>query len=119
MPIVLGDYGVNKLSQPHLLAQSMDSGSLEPTESRHGIASDLTQNVRGNSSSGVQVMTLFVTAEYGMLLQDAFPLEPPLEALLGVQVPQLFFTPAVPEVLKQILTAVLAIVMMDTMIHPT
>ena len=36
--------------------------------------------------------TLFVTADFGVLLQDCFALEAPLEALLGVQVPRLFFT---------------------------
>lgn len=40
----------------------------------------------------IEVTTLFVTADHGMLLQDVFTLEPPLEALLGVQVPRLFFT---------------------------
>ncbi|KAJ1446802.1 hypothetical protein M885DRAFT_591648 [Pelagophyceae sp. CCMP2097] len=40
----------------------------------------------------VEVATLFVTADFGVLLQDVFALEAPLEALLGVQVPRLFFT---------------------------
>jgi len=39
----------------------------------------------------MEVATLFVTAEYGILLQDAFTLEPYLEAFLGLRVPHLFF----------------------------
>ena len=33
-----------------------------------------------------QVTTLFVTGDFGILMQDSFPLEEPLEALLGLQV---------------------------------
>ena len=33
--------------------------------------------------------TLFVTADFGILMQDSFPLEAPLEALLGLQVNKL------------------------------
>ncbi|CAM9286859.1 unnamed protein product [Discosporangium mesarthrocarpum] len=51
-----------------------------------------------------EVTTLFVTADFGILMQDSFPLEPPLEGLLGLkailtlwichlfQVPRLHFT---------------------------
>lgn len=49
-------------------------------------------NVTEESSSLVEVTTFFVTAEYGILPQDSFALEPPLEALLGIQVPRIFFT---------------------------
>ena len=52
----------------------------------------LARKVTEESGPLMEVTTLFVTAEYGILLQDAFALEPPLEALLGVQVPRLFFT---------------------------
>mmetsp|Transcript_12565 Transcript_12565/g.18828 ORF Transcript_12565/g.18828 Transcript_12565/m.18828 type:complete len:863 (+) Transcript_12565:2-2590(+) len=44
------------------------------------------------SEPALQVSTLFVTSEHGILLQDVFSIEPPLEGLLGVQVPRLFFT---------------------------
>jgi len=44
------------------------------------------------AASLVEVATLFVTTEHGILLQDAFALEPPLQAFLGVQAPRLFFT---------------------------
>ena len=46
----------------------------------------------GESAPLVEVTTLFVTSDDGMLLQDVFPLEQPLEALVGIQVPRLFFT---------------------------
>lgn len=36
--------------------------------------------------SRTQVTTLFVTGDFGILMQDSFPLEEPLEALLGLQV---------------------------------
>ncbi|CAN0370045.1 unnamed protein product [Pylaiella littoralis] len=39
-----------------------------------------------------EVTTLFVTSDFGILMQDSFPLEEPLEALLGLQVPRLYFT---------------------------
>lgn len=52
----------------------------------------LARKVTEESGPLMEVTTLFVTAEYGILLQDTFALEPPLEALLGVQVPRLFFT---------------------------
>lgn len=35
----------------------------------------------------LQVTTLFVTSDFGILMQDSFQLEEPLEALLGLQVP--------------------------------
>jgi hypothetical protein len=38
------------------------------------------------SSPQIEVTTLFVTDEYGILMQDSFPLEHPLNALLGIQV---------------------------------
>lgn len=33
---------------------------------------------------------MFVTSDFGILMQDSFPLEEPLEALLGLQVKELF-----------------------------
>jgi hypothetical protein len=42
------------------------------------------------ASSQIEVTTLFVTDEYGILMQDSFPLEQPLNALLGIQV--LYYT---------------------------
>lgn len=39
-----------------------------------------------NFPNNIQVTTLFVTSDFGILMQDSFPLEEPLEALLGLQV---------------------------------
>ncbi|CAM9220844.1 unnamed protein product, partial [Hapterophycus canaliculatus] len=44
------------------------------------------------STCEAEVTTLFVTSDFGILMQDSFPLEEPLEALLGLQVPRLYFT---------------------------
>ena len=43
------------------------------------------------SSSAAEVTTLFVTPEAEVKLQDSFPLEKGYEALMGVQVPSLYF----------------------------
>ncbi|CAM9516830.1 unnamed protein product, partial [Phaeothamnion confervicola] len=43
------------------------------------------------SAAEAEVVTLFVTAERGVLMQDSFSLEPPLVALLGIKVPRLYF----------------------------
>jgi hypothetical protein len=48
----------------------------------------------GAGGAEVEVVTLLATADYGVLMQDSFPLEPPLDALLGIQVPKLFLTAA-------------------------
>ncbi|CAN0099903.1 unnamed protein product, partial [Scytosiphon promiscuus] len=45
-----------------------------------------------SSMCEAEVTTLFVTSDFGILMQDSFPLEEPLEALLGLQVPRLYFT---------------------------
>lgn len=49
------------------------------------------QLIGGAGASTVEVTTLFVTSESGVLMQDSFALEPPMDALLGLQVPRLFF----------------------------
>mmetsp|Transcript_83931 Transcript_83931/g.237404 ORF Transcript_83931/g.237404 Transcript_83931/m.237404 type:complete len:1469 (+) Transcript_83931:229-4635(+) len=43
------------------------------------------------TESEMEVLTLFVTTDFGVLMQDAFPLEAPFQALIGVQVPRLYF----------------------------
>lgn len=46
----------------------------------------------GKRNTGdVEVTTLFVTSEYGVMMQDTFPLAPPMEALIACSVPRLFF----------------------------
>ena len=45
----------------------------------------------------MEVVTLLATADYGILMQDSFPLVAPLDALLGIHVPKLFFTAMVQE----------------------
>ncbi|KAG5176880.1 putative intraflagellar transport protein 140 [Tribonema minus] len=47
-------------------------------------------------SANIEITTLFVSAEHGPLMQDGFALEAPLESLLGIQVPHLYFTASVP-----------------------
>jgi hypothetical protein len=53
---------------------------------------NITSNSNGSTSTSIasspqiEVTTLFVTDEYGILMQDSFPLEQPLNALLGIQV---------------------------------
>jgi intraflagellar transport protein 140 len=43
------------------------------------------------AESEVEVTTLFVTTEHGLMMQDSFLLEPHLEALLGIKVPRFYF----------------------------
>ena len=38
-----------------------------------------------------EVTTMFVTADFGIKMQDVFSLEEPLETLIGLQVPRLYF----------------------------
>lgn len=77
--------------------------NIAPAYSSLGLSSDNIERLPHNkavvekarqdeSQSVVEVTTLFVTSDYGMLLQDVFGLEAPLEALLGVRVPRLYFT---------------------------
>jgi intraflagellar transport protein 140 len=39
----------------------------------------------------VEVSTMFVDSEYGIRLQQVMPLEPPMQMLLGISVPRLYF----------------------------
>ena len=41
---------------------------------------------QSSEAAAVEVTTLFVTEDSGILMQDSFPLEPPLGALLALQV---------------------------------
>ena len=43
------------------------------------------------SSVPVEIITMFVDADHGIKLQDSFPLEKPMEALVGISVPRLYF----------------------------
>jgi len=43
-----------------------------------------------------EIRTLFVTSDHGIQMQDTFPLEAPLEALIGCRVPCLYFS-TIPE----------------------
>ncbi len=36
--------------------------------------------------------TLFVTSKHGILVEDTLPLKPPLNELLGISIPRLYFT---------------------------
>jgi intraflagellar transport protein 140 len=78
---------------PLCLHEGKISGPNDSAETRSSVLQrKLARKVTEEAGPIMEVTTLFVTAEYGILLQDTFPLEPPLEALLGVQVPRLFFT---------------------------
>ena len=44
-----------------------------------------------SSTSPIEIMTMFVDADNGIRMQDVFPLEKPLEMLVGVNVPRLYF----------------------------
>ena len=43
------------------------------------------------SNAEIEVTTMFVTSDYGIRLQDVLALEPPMEMLLGIAVPRLYF----------------------------
>jgi intraflagellar transport protein 140 len=43
------------------------------------------------STTEIEVTTMFVTSDYGIRLQDVLPLEKPWEMLLGISVPRLYF----------------------------
>ena len=44
-----------------------------------------------SSTSPIEIMTMFVDADHGIRMQDVFPLEKPLEMLVGLSVPRLYF----------------------------
>jgi hypothetical protein len=60
-------------------AMKSQEDSINNTSGNGGTSSSLA------SSPQIEVTTLFVTDEYGILMQDSFPLEQPLNALLGIQ----------------------------------
>ena len=48
------------------------------------------------TSSKPEITTMFVTADFGIKMQDVFALEKPLETLLGLDVPRLYFVSTSP-----------------------
>ena len=81
-----------KKYHPLGLRDSRTPASNDSIETRSSLLQrKLARKVTEESGPLMEVTTLFVTAEYGILLQDAFALELPLGALLSVQVPRLFF----------------------------
>ena len=47
--------------------------------------------VLGDSMAAAEVTTLFATSDYGVLMQDSFPIEPNAETLMSLSVPHVLF----------------------------
>ncbi|CAM9668740.1 unnamed protein product, partial [Ectocarpus sp. 12 AP-2014] len=67
-------------------------GDSEAAAAARSSARAKAANLGDSGPCEAEVTTLFVTSDFGILMQDSFPLEEPLEALLGLQIPRLFFT---------------------------
>lgn len=67
-----------------------EGGVAEPKSSVESSALRVNFNAI-SSTSPVEIMTMFVDADHGIRMQDVFPLEKPLEVLIGLSVPRLYF----------------------------
>eukprot|EP00743_Colponemidia_sp_Colp-15_P005070 GILK01005459.1.p1 GENE.GILK01005459.1~~GILK01005459.1.p1 ORF type:complete len:1424 (+),score=370.05 GILK01005459.1:129-4400(+) len=77
------------VAEPRLMAVETQRFRTAITSGKTDASADASSQQQQQPSSGIEVVTLFATAEHGIMIQDRFTLERPLEALLGVRVPYL------------------------------
>jgi intraflagellar transport protein 140 len=103
--------------EPRLLAcetvkTGTDSGNREspnrrePVSEETGGGANVAGIQRGNGASDKEVTIFFASNDHGLMMQDSFELETKYQALLGIQVPRVYFVAHVENTSKEETTTV-------------